>query len=152
MNTNFSRIGLNLFWSYYDTVDGRITWAGREEDFWWQNYATTQDFQVQVGWSGRKYRLDPVVGEVTVIDDLNKMPDKVTITITDRKNRTIVLEVDDLHVNVHRGLQTVNDSFCKVREPNGQEIVEILGWSGLKNPKSFITDDEALRRRLTAGL
>lgn len=149
-NTNFSRIGKNLTWTYYDVVDGTITWTGWDEDFWWNNIAHTQSFHTQLGSSGRRYRLNPRTGIVHVV--LDKATTKITqkeITIIDGEEQRLVIKVDGFKLNVHHGLQTVNGLVTTV-ESTGQNLVEILGWEGIQDPHHFITEDEALRRRLNA--
>lgn len=73
LKAKFSQLRNDMYWELYEmvtTTDHKVTWdklrwVGYDDEYWWTNVATQDSFQVQIGASGRKYRLDPKTHRVT---------------------------------------------------------------------------------------
>lgn len=59
----------DLYWKIHTSADGTIRWTGYNDDFWWENVATTEHAQSRVGpLSRRIYRIDFTTGLVHVLE------------------------------------------------------------------------------------
>lgn len=58
----FNSYSRDLFWSIFE--GGKTCrWSGYDDDYWWNNVANTEQFQVREH-EGRRYRLNPETNEV----------------------------------------------------------------------------------------
>ena len=62
----FSQSRNDMYWSIYDECDGFVRWAGYDDEYWWDNVATTEQARVRIGKSGRRYTIDFSTGAVSV--------------------------------------------------------------------------------------
>lgn len=65
---NHSQLSNDLFWDkWVIDEDELLRWSGYDDHYWWQNVATTDQFQIRTGKkTGKKYRLNPLSNEVRV--------------------------------------------------------------------------------------
>jgi len=62
MKVRFDKISNDLFWDIFDSDEGKtIRWSGYNDNFWWQNIATSDQFQIR-----GKYRLNPFNNTVSI--------------------------------------------------------------------------------------
>jgi hypothetical protein len=61
-----TQLSNDLFWQYYDSVDGFIRWSGYNDSYWWTYIAPSQSFTTKLGKSGNRYILDPSTCKVTI--------------------------------------------------------------------------------------
>lgn len=65
----------DMFWDFHkiDCDNGfefvKVKWTGYNDDYWWNNVATTEEAQVRVGSNGRKYRINFRTCEVNEVDE-----------------------------------------------------------------------------------
>lgn len=69
IQANFSQSRNDMYWSIYDLGEGRITWTGYDDGYWWGNVAKNEKWRTRVGAkTGRTYTLDPLTNMVSVTD------------------------------------------------------------------------------------
>lgn len=62
MKATFNVFSRDLFWSLF-IAGATCRWTGYD-DYWWNNVATSDEFQVREH-KGKRYRLNPETNEVT---------------------------------------------------------------------------------------
>lgn len=63
MNARFQKLYNDLFWEIYDSKQQKlIKWSGYNDDYWWQNVAVSDQFQIR-----GEYRLDPFTNTVSIL-------------------------------------------------------------------------------------
>ena len=61
VRARFNQISRDLFWEVFDG-EKYIRWSGYDDNFWWNNVANTEQFQVR-----GKYKLNPKTDEVEIL-------------------------------------------------------------------------------------
>lgn len=55
----FSSMGNDLSWKYFDEIDGLIYWHGYDDSNWWMNVAHTNQARQRIGSkTGRIFEID----------------------------------------------------------------------------------------------
>lgn len=67
VNAEFRQHRNDMYWSYYDSEDGIISFNGYDDSYWWNNVAPTRYTKVGKN-SGKKYTIDYSMGKITITD------------------------------------------------------------------------------------
>lgn len=63
MQARFQQLRNDLFWEVWDSEQQKsIKWMGYDDSFWWNNVATSEQFQIR-----GKYQLNPFTNEVRIL-------------------------------------------------------------------------------------
>jgi hypothetical protein len=65
----FSSIGNNMYWITNHPEDGKLTWFGYDDTYWWKNISETDEFRIKVGpVTGNTYKLNAQNNILTITE------------------------------------------------------------------------------------